>query len=81
MSLCKHLRAFMKQRSVCYTYYKLKKFPLLQEASCLEQCLGKPGRIPVLAPGETEVQDLTVEKGVLCDKEANKVVSSPVTIS
>lgn len=26
MSLCKHLRAIMKQRSICYTYYKLKKF-------------------------------------------------------
>lgn len=55
----------MKQRSICYTYYKLKKFPLLQEASCLEQCLGKPGRILVPAPGETEIQDLTVENGVL----------------
>lgn len=55
----------MKQRSICYTYYKLKKFSLLQEASCLKQCLGKPGRILVPAPGETEIQDLTVEKGVL----------------
>lgn len=44
---------------------QVKEVPLLQEASWLEQCLGKPGRMPVLAPAETEIQSLTAERRIL----------------
>ena len=51
----------MRQRPICYTNHKLKKFPLSQEASCL----GSQAACWVPAPGETEIQGLTPEREAL----------------